>query len=187
MPWTRRERLVEELGLSATEARDLVAVRELADYFEAVVAAAPALPRAAANWVRNDLVRELRERQAELETGDRTGASGGDPDPGRERRALVERARASCCGRSGRPARAPLPRCNRLGLAQVRDETQLVSWVGEVLRASPDQAAQFRAGKTQVLGYLVGQVMKRSAGRADPRRIQELVRAALVEETDPAN
>jgi aspartyl-tRNA(Asn)/glutamyl-tRNA(Gln) amidotransferase subunit B len=69
----------------------------------------------------------------------------------------------------------------------VKDETQLLTWVSEVLRESPDQAAQFRAGRTQVVGYLVGQVMKRSAGRAEPRRIQELVRAALDEGANPAN
>ena len=75
----------------------------------------------------------------------------------------------------------------RLGLAQVRDETQLVAWVQEVLEKSPSQVAQVREGRTQVLGFLVGQVMKRSAGRAEPRRVQELVKAALGVEEDPAS
>ena len=62
---------------------------------------------------------------------------------------------------------------------QVSDEVQLVSWVEEVLREHPARRPQLRAGKTQVLGFLVGQVMKRSGGRAEPRRVGELLREAL--------
>ena len=186
MPWIRRARLADTLGLSPAEARDLVAVRGLADYFEAVVAAAPALPRAAANWVRNDVARELKERGAGLD---------GAIAPARlaEVLTLVERGELSSGAArdllrtiwsTDESAAAAM---ERLGLAQVKDETQLLTWVSEVLRESPDQAAQFRAGRTQVVGYLVGQVMKRSAGRAEPRRIQELVRAALDEGANPAN
>jgi aspartyl-tRNA(Asn)/glutamyl-tRNA(Gln) amidotransferase subunit B len=186
MPWTRRDRLARELGLSLSEARDLVADRAVADYFEAVVAAAPTLPHAAANWVRNDLARELRERQAGIEEAI-------PPHRLAEVLALIAGGELSSSGAkevlraiwtTGESASAAL---HRLGLAQVRDEAQLEIWVREVLRDSPDQTAQFRAGKTQVLGFLVGQVMKRSAGRAEPRRIQELVRAALVEEADPGH
>ena len=57
----------------------------------------------------------------------------------------------------------------------------------DALGSAEQQAAQYRAGKTQVIGFLVGQVMKRSGGRAEPKRIQELVRAALAEETSPAD
>jgi aspartyl-tRNA(Asn)/glutamyl-tRNA(Gln) amidotransferase subunit B len=184
MPWRRRERLARERGLSRAEALDLVASRELADYFEAVVASAPALSRAAANWVRNDLARELNERRAGLDQA---------IAPARlaEILQLVEDGELSSSGarevlraiwETQEGARAAT---GRLGLVQVRDEAQLASWVSAVVRESPQQAAQWRAGKTQVLGYLVGQVMKRSAGRAEPRRVQELITAALLEEPGP--
>ncbi len=178
MPWTRRERLARELGLALPEARDLVADRAAADYYEAVVAAAPTLPHAAANWVRNDLARELNERQTGIDDAIA-------PHRLAEVLTLIDNGALSSSGArevlreiwtTGESAAAAML---RLGLAQVRDEAQLATWVGEVLRDSPDQAAQFRAGKTQVVGFLVGQVMKRSAGRAEPRRIQELVRKAL--------
>ena len=186
MPWKRRTRLVEELGLPATDARDLVAQRELADYFEAVVAAAPALPRAAANWVRNDVARELKERQATIESAiapQRLAevlllVENGEVSSGAARELLRE------IWTTDESAAAAMA---RLGLAQVRDETQLVAWVQEVLEKSPSQVAQVREGRTQVLGFLVGQVMKRSAGRAEPRRVQELVKAALGVEEDPAS
>jgi aspartyl-tRNA(Asn)/glutamyl-tRNA(Gln) amidotransferase subunit B len=186
MPWARRERLSTELGLPPAEARDLVAQRELADYFEAVVAAAPALSRAAANWVRNDIARELKERGQEL---------GEAIAPARLAGILVLVVQGELSSGAARELLRTLwdseedaaTAMHRLGLGQVRDEAQLATWVSDVLRESPQQAAQFRAGKTQVIGYLVGQVMKRSGGRAEPQRIQELVRAALTGEAGPAD
>ena len=186
MPWKRRTRLVEELGLPATDARDLVAQRELADYFEAVVAAAPALPRAAANWVRNDVARELKERQATIESAiapQRLAevlllVENGEVSSGAARELLRE------IWTTDESAAAAMA---RLGLAQVRDETQLVAWVQEVLEKSPSQVAQVREGRTQVLGFLVGQVMKRSAGRAEPRGVQVRVKAARGVEDHPGS
>ncbi len=186
MPWRRRERLVRELGLSPAEAKDLVAARDLADYFEAVVAAAPALVRAAANWVRNDLARELNERQTDL-------AQAISPERLAEVLRLVEGGELSSNGAREvlrsiwTTSESAVAGMDRLGLGQVRDETQLAGWVSEVLRESPGQVEQYQAGKTQVLAYLVGQVMKRSAGRAEPRRVQELIRAAISGDTNPAN
>jgi aspartyl-tRNA(Asn)/glutamyl-tRNA(Gln) amidotransferase subunit B len=65
------------------------------------------------------------------------------------------------------------------GLEQVRDDGLLEGWVREVVDAFPDEVARCRAGESKLLGFLVGQVMRRSAGKADPRRVNELLRAAL--------
>ncbi len=100
---------------------------------------------------------------------------------------LSSGAPAKCCARSGRPPKPPALRWIVSASARSATNRSSAGWVNEVLSESPQQAAQFRAGKTQVLGYLVGQVMKRSAGRADPRRVQELLREALLEEPNPAN
>jgi aspartyl-tRNA(Asn)/glutamyl-tRNA(Gln) amidotransferase subunit B len=185
MPWKRRDRLVEAMGLPAADARELIAQQALADYFEAVVAAAPGQVRAAANWVRNDIARELKERQVGI-------GSALPPHRLAEILLLVDAGTLSS-GAARELLRAlwtsdesAAEAVQRLGLAQVRDDSQLLIWVREVLEQSPSQAAQFLAGKTQVLGYLVGQVMKRSGGRADPQRIQELVRTALAGEKGPA-
>jgi aspartyl-tRNA(Asn)/glutamyl-tRNA(Gln) amidotransferase subunit B len=80
---------------------------------------------------------------------------------------------------------SPAAATSRLGLGQVRDESQLARWVAEVVAEHAAQVAQFRAGKEAVLGFLVGQVMKRSGGRAAPRRVQELVREALAADSVP--
>jgi Asp-tRNA(Asn)/Glu-tRNA(Gln) amidotransferase B subunit len=63
----------------------------------------------------------------------------------------------------------------RLGLIQVRDEAALERWVDEVIAASPAEVARFRSGETKLLGFLVGQVMKRSQGKADPKGVQPVL------------
>ena len=61
------------------------------------------------------------------------------------------------------------------GLLQVRDADRLGEWVESVVADSPDEVARYRSGETKVLGFLVGQVMRRSQGQADPRRVNELL------------
>jgi aspartyl-tRNA(Asn)/glutamyl-tRNA(Gln) amidotransferase subunit B len=66
------------------------------------------------------------------------------------------------------------------GLEQISDSTSLEALVAAVLAENPEQVEQFRAGKTQVLGFLVGQVMKASKGKANPQQVNSILRAALV-------
>jgi Asp-tRNA(Asn)/Glu-tRNA(Gln) amidotransferase B subunit len=67
----------------------------------------------------------------------------------------------------------------RLGLVQVRDQDALAAWVDEVLSAHPDEAARYRAGEVKLMGFFVGQVMKRSGGKADPKGVQPMLRQRL--------
>ncbi|MEO8276140.1 MAG: Asp-tRNA(Asn)/Glu-tRNA(Gln) amidotransferase subunit GatB [Thermoanaerobaculia bacterium] len=186
LPWERRKRYVDSLGLAWAEARDLVAEPGLASYFEAVLAVAPGLARPAANWVRNDIVRELNERQCALVQAiapDRLAevlllAEDGVLSSGAARdvlRAMWDSTESAAAA------------VERLALGQVRDERQLTAWVDEVLIANPKQVEQFRAGKSQVLGFLVGQVMKRSGGRADPVRVQALLTAVPIQDKEVPN
>ena len=68
---------------------------------------------------------------------------------------------------------------DRLGLVQVRDEGALGGWVDEVLAAHPAEVARYRGGETKLMGFFVGQVMKRSAGKADPKGVQPLLQEKL--------
>jgi aspartyl-tRNA(Asn)/glutamyl-tRNA(Gln) amidotransferase subunit B len=67
----------------------------------------------------------------------------------------------------------------RLGLLQISDRGAIEEWIGAVVDAHPVVVDEWRAGKGQAIGFLVGQVMKRSAGRADPKVVQEILRARL--------
>ena len=81
--------------------------------------------------------------------------------------------------RSAPPRPPSRSRASSRGLGQIADESQLRALVEEVVAANPQQAEQFRAGKQALIGYFVGQVMKSTGGRAEPKRVQELLREVL--------
>ncbi len=187
LPWVRRERLIAAHGLAADTARLLTSARELADYFEAAVraAAAPGAPtvdpQALAHWILGDGLRELKSRR--LEPGDLAAAL----PPARLAAlvALVDSGRLSVS--AGREIFAaifqsgeePAAAVERLGLAQVTDDAVIGRWVEAAIAAYPAQAAELRAGKIALLGFLTGQVMRLSGGRADPARVQRALREAV--------
>jgi aspartyl-tRNA(Asn)/glutamyl-tRNA(Gln) amidotransferase subunit B len=187
LPWERRARLAAHYGLPADDARVLAAARELADYFEAAAAAHPANPKGIANWVMGEGLREVRSRR--LEPGDlgealppsRLAALAAMVDAGRLSVSAAKEVFAAIFATGEEPAAA----VERLGLAQVSDAGEIGRWVEEAIAANPAQAAQYRAGKEALLGFFVGQVMKRSGGRAQPAQVQQLLREALAGEAVP--
>jgi len=187
LPAARRERYVTELGLSSYDARVLTADVALAGYFDAVVAAGAPV-KAAANWVAGEFSRLLNQHAAE---GLR--ASGVALAPV----ALAELVEDVEAGRvSGTNAKAVLARVfasgespraiiEAEGLGQVSDSGLISAEVAAVLAEHPAQVAEYRGGKQQIYGFLVGQVMKRTAGRADARLVNEELRRQLSQEEHP--
>jgi aspartyl-tRNA(Asn)/glutamyl-tRNA(Gln) amidotransferase subunit B len=187
LPWDRRSRLAAQHGLPPDDARVLAAARELADYFEAAAAAHPENPKGMANWILGEGLRELRRRH--LEPADlaaalppeRLAALVAMVDGGRLSVSAAKEVFAAVFGTGEEPAVA----VERLGLAQVSDAGEIGRWVEEVVVLHPDQAAAYRAGKEALLGFFVGQVMKRSGGRAEPAQVARSLREALAGETVP--
>ena len=182
LPAARRARYVEALGLSRYDAGVLTADAALAAYFDAVVAAGVP-PKPAANWVTGEFSRLLNARAASGLTADRVALS---PQRLAELIADVEAGRVSGTNakailatvfESGEPPRKVI---EREGLGQVSDAAQISEAVREVLAAHPAQVAEYRAGRQQLYGFLVGQVMKRTGGRADPRLVNEELRRELL-------
>ena len=185
LPWQRRSRFVEQYAIPAADAQVLTGTRELADYFEAVAAAHPANTKAAANWVMGEVLRELKERKAGIESAlppARLAALLALVDAGSISHTAAKQVFTAIWDSGEEPAAA----VERLGLGQVSDTSQIEVWIEEVLQGNPSQVAQYRAGKPQVLGFLMGQVMKRSGGRADPKSVQQLLRQALEREPAPS-
>jgi aspartyl-tRNA(Asn)/glutamyl-tRNA(Gln) amidotransferase subunit B len=181
LPWERRARFVSRYDLPAADARVITASRELADYYEAAAAALPGNPKGIANWVMGEVLRDVKERGVEL---------AGTIAPGRLA-ALVAMVEAGTISNSAAKevfaavaatGEEPAAAVERLGLAQVSDASEIEGWIEEVLEQNPAQVAQYRAGRVQVAGFLVGQVMKRSGGRAEPKSVQQLLRRALERE-----
>jgi len=181
LPAARRARYVDGLGLSSYDTGVLTADLALADYFDAVVAAGVA-PKTAANWVSGEFLRLLNQHAAE---GLRASAVALRPEGLAELIKELEAGRVSAANaktvlaevfKSGESPRAAI---ERLGLAAVGDSGRIGSEVEAVLAEFPAQVAEYRAGKTALFGFLVGQVMKRTAGRADARLVNEELRRRL--------
>jgi aspartyl-tRNA(Asn)/glutamyl-tRNA(Gln) amidotransferase subunit B len=184
LPWERRARFQASYELPAADALVLCQSRDLADYYEAAVGAAAgakANPKAIANWVMTEVLRERGLQKANKQPLDRILA----PARLAELVAMVEAGKlsnsaakevfAAIRGSDEEPAVA----LARLGLAQVTDLEQIERWIDEVIELHSGPVAQYREGKTQTLGFLVGQAMKRSGGRAEPKTVQRLMREAL--------
>jgi aspartyl-tRNA(Asn)/glutamyl-tRNA(Gln) amidotransferase subunit B len=178
LPDASRRRFVEAFALPEYDAGQLTQSRELAAFFEAAVAAgAPA--KAASNWIMGELTRLLNEHGATI--------AASPIDPGRLAGliALIEKGTISGSMAkgvfekmyaSGQTADAIVAAD---GLAQIDDEAQIVALIAEVIGANAGPVADFRGGKTSAFGFLVGKVMKAAAGKANPKRVNELLKRAL--------
>ncbi|MXY90514.1 MAG: Asp-tRNA(Asn)/Glu-tRNA(Gln) amidotransferase subunit GatB [Gammaproteobacteria bacterium] len=178
LPDARKRRFADEYDLSAYDAGVLTASREMADYFEQVTQGCGDA-KLAANWVSVELQALLNREN--LDIADSPVSAGALAD-------LILRIRDKTI--SGKIAKTVFEQLaagsrdvdeiiERQGLRQVTDEGEIEKLVDRVINENAAQAQQFRDGKQQVLGYLVGQAMKLSRGKANPARVNELLRDKL--------
>ena len=179
LPEARRARFVEQLGLSDYDADLLTAERARADYFEAAAEGRDA--KQAANWVAGELLGRLNKEGLEIEAAPIPAAGLG------ELIALVaDGTLSSRMGRevfeamweTGKPAAAIV---EERGLKQISDTGALESLVDELLAREAGKAAEYRAGRTKLLGFFVGLAMKATGGKANPKVVNELLRSKLEE------
>ena len=174
LPEARKQRLVSEFGIAERDAAWLAQSADATSYFEAAARAA-GNAKAACNWIMGPVGRYLNEHGVEI--GDlRVG-----PERLAELVALVEDGTISTsAGRSvfermaqsGASARSVV---ESEGLAQIDDTDLLGAAVREVVDGNPDAVASYRGGKTGTLGFLVGQVMRRTGGKANPRTARAML------------
>ena len=178
LPEARRRRMMEEYQLSFNDAAQLTSERSLADYYEAA-ARASNNPRAAANWLRSELLRELEA------AGKTAGECPVAPEELGALVRLIDEGKIS--GKqgkevlvemfaSGKPASAVV---EERGMVQLSDTSAIDSIIDEVIAASPQQLAQYKAGKETLFGFFVGQVMKATKGKANPKVANERLRSKL--------
>ena len=180
LPEARHARFIADYGLSDYDAGVLVADKAVADYYEAAVASASkADPKTVANWITGALFRLMKE------TGPEIGVVRVSPLALAELIGLVEDNTINInTGKqvleemfaSGSSARQIV---ERRGLAQVSDAAALDEIVAQVLEENPQQVTKYLSGKGQVLGWLMGQVMKATRGKANPQMVRELLQAQL--------
>jgi len=184
LPAARRLRFVSAYGIPDYDAGVLTLSREVAEYFE-TVARESGNPKAASNWVMTEVLRKLK-----------SGSAAGDVDEGLAHcpvipANLAEMIRLIDDGTiSGKIAKDVFERMwasgqtprgivEREGLTQVSDAGAIQAAIDEVIAANPGQVATYRKGKTSTLGWFVGQVMRRTGGKANPQLVNELLKKAL--------
>ena len=179
LPDAKRERYQRGLGLDDHDARWLVADPDRAAYFESVVDAG-GQPKATANWLMGDVAAALnRDARSPLTI----------PVPAGQLAKLIERTLDETV--SGKIAKSLFEMLwssgegdvddliAAHGLKQVSDDDALTQVVRDIVAANPAQVAQYRGGQAKLLGFFVGQVMKATAGKANPRKVNELLREQL--------
>ncbi len=176
LPDARRQRFVEQYSLPEYDAGILTGERELADYFEQA-AAGGATAKKVSNWIMTELLRELK--------GETIGSCKVLPHQLGELLAMVDKGTIS--GKiaktvfldmmeTGKDAAVIVQEKN---LIQVSDEGELLALVEEIVAANPSQAEDFRGGKTKLMGFFVGQLMKKTKGKANPKMANELFAKVL--------
>ena len=178
LPAARHQRFLTDYGLPEYDAGILTSSRSLGDYFETCVKLFNH-PKTVSNWVMGELLRELNA------SGVDAAASPVTPERLVSLLQLVDTGTISLkAAREIFPevyssGTAPEQIVKEKGLTQVSDEGALDKIIEEVLTKNPAQVAQFKGGKEQVLGFLVGQVMKASGGKANPGKVNELLKKRL--------
>jgi len=184
LPDTRRERFVRDYGLPVYDAEVLTMRKDVADYYEAAVRH-HRNPKAISNWVMGDVLRVIRERKL-----DNALVIHDWPVAAERLAAMVELIDSGEI--SGKIAKAvfeemvstgktPVQIVDEQGLQQISDDSAIVAAVGEVLASNADKVAEYRGGKDKLFGFFVGQVMKATQGKANPQKVNELLRAKLNE------
>jgi aspartyl-tRNA(Asn)/glutamyl-tRNA(Gln) amidotransferase subunit B len=178
LPEARRQRFIREYDLSADDAVRLTSQRELADYYEAAAKAA-ANPRAAANWVLSELLRELTATNADI-TESRVSAE----NLGALIRLIDDQTISGKIAKDVfvemfATGKVPDEIIKEKGLVQITDTSAIERIVDEVIAANPEQLEKYRAGKTNLFGFFVGQTMKLSGGKANPQAVNEILKKKL--------
>lgn len=182
LPLARRARFETEYHLSAYDAEILTSERSLSDYYEAAVQSYAGEAKAVANWMMNDLSRMLNDLG---KTADQLTLN---PQSLSEIIRMVDEGKINAAtGKSllkkvEETGKTPAKIVEDEGLSLIADSDALRKQIEGVLAGAPDEVANFRAGKESLLGWFVGQVMRSSGGKADPKRTREILLELLGKE-----
>jgi len=179
LPDAKRDRFKSQYGLNDYDATVLTATRELADYFEAVTAAAGGEAKLSANWVMGDLSAALNKAGLEIEDS---------PVQAERLAGLVRRiADDTISGKIAKQVFEALWESadsadeiiDQQGLRQITDTGAIEAIIDQIIADNPGQLAQYRAGKDKLFGFFVGQAMKATQGKANPAQLNDLLKSKL--------
>ena len=179
LPDVKKQRFTAQYGLSAYDASVLTTSRELADHYEATVAALGSEPKLCANWVMGDFSAFLNKDNRDIadspvDAAQLAGLLRRIQDRTISGKIAKEVFEAMWAGEGDADAVI-----EKRGLRQITDTSAIEKVIDDVIAANPDQLAQYRAGKDKLFGFFVGQVMKLSKGKANPQQVNDLLMEKL--------
>jgi len=178
LPARKRARFVADYGLRDYDSQVLTSTRDIAEYYEEA-AKVSGDPKTAANWVMGELAGALKAAGKEITESPVSAKSLGELVALMAKGDLSGKLAKEIFPKMFESGEAPSAIVDREGLRQIKDTGALQKIVDDVIAANPKQVEQYRGGKTAVIGFLVGQVMKASRGQADPAAVNELLKSAL--------
>jgi len=175
LPGAKRDRFVASYSLSREHATVIAATRAVADYFE-TVAKTSTEPQAAANWVMTEALADAKDHGDQLRVSpDALSQIIGLVKGGTLSHQAAKRVFAEVAGKGGDPRAI----AESLGLVQVGDTNVIAGWVTEVIAAHPSEVERYKKGETKLLPFFVGQLMRASKGKADPKLAQRVLEEKL--------
>ena len=178
LPDRRRRRFIDQYALPAYDAALLTQTRGVADYFEET-AKQSGNAKAASNWVMGEVLRNMKERAIEIEAVPITPAALAGLIAIVEQGTISSTVAKDVFAKMYESGRAAADIVAADGLAQISDSSSLEPIVRRVVNAHGDIVAEIRAGKDRKFQFLVGQVMKETKGKGDPKLVTDLMRAAI--------
>ena len=178
LPHIKRDRYVEEHGLPEYDATQLTILKSTADFFESVIAEG-ASPKAASNWIMGDIWRIMNEKYMLIEDLPFSAKQLADMIALIDAGTISNTAAKQVIENMFETAKDPAVIIEELGLKQVNDESEILSIIDTVIEQNPKSIEDFKGGKGNVAGFLVGQVMRMSKGKANPQTVNKLINEKL--------
>ncbi len=178
LPTARKHRFMKDYGLPRGDADILTEDRLLADYFEEV-ARVSGNPKISANWVLTELLREIKEGDGNLNQMPVSADHLGEMIRLIENKTISGKIAKTVFEEMVQTGKEPSAIVRDKGLVQIVDEEAILKIIDEVIAENPKPLAQYKSGKTATFGFFVGQIMKKTQGRANPQKVNELLRRRL--------
>ncbi len=178
LPAEKRDRLVEQYGIPLYDAEVITAEKAVADYFEACVAVCDA-PKQASNWVMVEVLRELKEGEKEISDFPVTARHLGEMIQMIEKGTISGKIAKTVFAEMVATGDPPEKIVREKNLVQVTDQGAIEAVIDEVLAENPEQVERYKGGKTKLLGFFVGQVMKKTKGKANPQMVNTILKDKL--------
>ncbi len=179
LPEQRLERFIKGLGLDEYSAKVLTDNKELGDFFEESLKHYRQDPKLTANWLLNDLLGNLSEAGKDIESSPVSPQSLAELVKLIRENVLSSKLAKEVIKEMTATGKGPSQIVEEKGLRQVSDEGQIRSMIEEVLKENPKEVERFKAGEEKVFGFLVGQVMKKAKGKANPQLVNRILKEML--------